>query len=125
MTEANSRFRLTVVGVIVFAMFSALFARLWFLQVGDSQSYAAQAERNRIRVIREPAIRGSIVDTHGTPIVQNTLVDTLIVQRGLTPDERAITVKNLAGVLAVTPDSIEAELDSPKYSVYEPVPALP
>jgi len=123
-TEANSRFRLTVVGVIVFAMFSALFARLWFLQVGDSQSYAAQAERNRIRVIREPAIRGSIVDTHGTAIVQNTLVDTLIVQRGLTPDERAITVKNLAGVLAVTPDSIEAELDSPKYSVYEPVPIV-
>jgi penicillin-binding protein 2 len=123
-TEANSRFRLTVVGVIVFAMFSALFARLWFLQVGSSQSYAAQAERNRIRVIREPAIRGSIVDTHGTPIVQNTLVDTLIVQRGLTPDERAITVKNLATTLAVTPESIEAELDSPKYSVYEPVPIV-
>ena len=34
---------------------SALFARLWFLQVGDSKSYAAQTERNRIRLIREPA----------------------------------------------------------------------
>ena len=39
MNEANSRFRLTVVGFVVFALFSALFARLWFLQVGDSQSY--------------------------------------------------------------------------------------
>ena len=62
MTEANSRFRLTVVGFIVFAMFSALFARLWFLQVGDTQSYAAQAARNRIRTIREPAIRGPRTD---------------------------------------------------------------
>jgi len=124
MTEANSRFRLTVVGVVVFALFSALFARLWFLQVGSSQSYAAQAERNRVRTIREPAIRGSIVDRHGTAIVQNTLVDTLIVQRGITEEERAITVKNLAGVLGVAPTAIEAELDSPKYSVYEPVPIL-
>src|SRR6185503_11304855 len=105
MTEANSRFRLTVVGFVVFALFSALFARLWFLQVGSSQSYAAQTERNRIRTIREPAIRGSIVDDEGNVLVQNTLVDTITVKRGLTPEERAITVKNLARVLAVTPES--------------------
>src|SRR5262245_43202090 len=122
MTEANSRFRLTVVGFVVFAMFSALFARLWFLQVGDSKSYAAQTERNRIRLIRDPAIRGSIVDANGKVLVQNTLVDTITVKRGLTPDEQAVTVKNLANVLAETPETIQAELDSPKYSIYEPVP---
>lgn len=122
MTDANSRFRLTVVGFVVFALFSALFARLWFLQVGTSTSYAAQTERSRIRVIREPAIRGSIVDRNGKVMVQNTLVDAITVKRGLTDEERAITVKNLARVLAVTPESIDAELDSPKYSVYEPVP---
>lgn len=122
MTEANSRFRLTVVGFVVFALFSALFARLWFLQVGDATTYAAQTERNRIRVIREPAIRGSILDRNGQVLVQNTLVDTITVKRGLTAEERAVTVKNLARVLAVTPQSIERELDSPKYSVYEPVP---
>ncbi len=122
MTEANSRFRLTVVGFVVFALFSALFARLWFLQVGNSTSYAAQTEQNRIRVVREPAIRGSIVDRDGQVLVQNTLVDSITVKRGLTADERAVTVKNLARVLAVTPASIERELDSPKYSIYEPVP---
>lgn len=122
MTEANSRFRLTVVGLVVFALFSALFARLWFLQVGNSTSYAAQTERNRIRVIREPAVRGTIVDRNGKVLVQNTLVDTITVKRGLTPQARKITVQNLARVLAVTPKSIEKELDSPKYSVYEPVP---
>jgi len=122
MTEANSRFRLTVVGFVVFALFSALFARLWFLQVGSSTSYAAQTAQNRIRTIREPAIRGSIVDANGKVMVQNTLVDTITVQRGLTDAERAITVKNLARVLAVTPESINQELDSPKYSVYAPVP---
>ena len=122
MNEANSRFRLTVVGFVVFALFSALFARLWFLQVGDSQSYAAQTARNRIRTIREPAIRGSIVDRNGKVLVQNTLVDSITIQRTITSEERAITVKNLAAVLAVAPEAIQAELDSPKYSVYEPVP---
>src|SRR4051794_18965512 len=113
MTEANSRWRLTVVGFIVFALFSALFARLWFLQVGDSKSYAAQTQRNRLRVIREPAIRGSIVDANGKVLVQNTLVDTITVDRGLSPELQAITVKNLATVLAETPDAVEAELASP------------
>lgn len=122
MTEANSRFRLTVVGFVVFALFSALFARLWFLQVGNSTSYAAQTEQSRIRTIREPAIRGAIIDRNGNVMVQNTLVDTITVRRDITPEERAITVKNLARVLAVAPEAIETELDSPKYSVYEPVP---
>src|SRR5262245_11693455 len=110
MNEANSRFRLTVVGSVVFAPFSALFARLWFLQVGDAQSYAAQAARNRIRTIREPAIRGSIVDRDGEVLVQNTLVDTITIQRNITPEERAVTVKNLSSVLALTREQIEAEL---------------
>lgn len=122
MTDANSRVRLTVVGFIVFALFSTLFARLWFLQVGDSTSYAAQTRQNRIRTIREPAIRGSIVDRNGKVLVQNTLVDTITVERGISEEERAVTVKNLARVLAVPPETIEKELDSPKYSVYEPVP---
>src|SRR5215510_13328390 len=117
MNEANSRFRLTVVGFVVFALFSALFARLWFLQVGDAQSYAAQTARNRIRTIREPAIRGSIVDRDGKVLVQNTLVDSITIERTITPQERAVTVKNLAAALAVTPEAIQAELDSPKYSV--------
>lgn len=122
MTDANSRLRLTVVGFVVFALFSALFARLWFLQVGNSTSYAAQTEQSRIRTIREPAIRGAIVDRNNKVLVENTLVDTITVDRNITPDERKITVKNLAPLLHATPEAIDAELDNPAYSVYEPVP---
>ncbi|MFM8302893.1 MAG: penicillin-binding protein 2 [Actinomycetota bacterium] len=122
MTDSGSRVRLTVVGFVVFALFSALFARLWFLQVGNSTTYAAATEQSRIRVIREPAIRGAIVDRDGEVLVRNTLVDTITVKRTLTPEERKVTVKNLSGVLQMNPKAIERELDSPKYSVYEPVP---
>ena len=65
----------------------------------------------------------SIVDRNGKVLVQNTLVDTITVKRGLTAEERAVTVKNLARVLRLDARvDRQAELDSPKYSVYEPVP---
>lgn len=122
MTDGNSRFRLSVVGSVVLALFCALFARLWFLQIGDAQSYAAQTEQNRIRTIREPAIRGAIVDRNGVALVENSLRDQISIARNLTPEARRITVANLAKTLGVTEQSLEADLDSPDYSPYEPVP---
>ncbi len=96
MTEGNSRLRLGVVGIIVMALFSALFARLWFLQVGSSTSYAAQTEKNRVRIIKDPPVRGSILDRNGTVIVENQLVDEVKVKRGLTAAQQDIAAENLA-----------------------------
>ncbi len=122
MNDGNSRFRLSVVGAVVLALFCALFARMWFLQVGDAKSYAAETEQNRIRTIREPAIRGAILDRNGEVLVQNSLIDQISIERNLTEEARTITVSNLAKVLGVTEESIQTELDSPDYSPYEPVP---
>jgi penicillin-binding protein 2 len=121
MTEGNSRFRLGVVGVIVLALFSALLARLWFLQVADSQGFAAQTERNRVRTLKDPPVRGSIIDDKGNPIVQNTLVDEITVKRGLTPEQTDITATNLGRVLLRSKKSVLDALDSPLFSPYEPV----
>jgi penicillin-binding protein 2 len=120
-SEGSSRFRLGVVGVIVFALFSALFARLWFLQVADSTSFAAQTERNRVRVIKDPPVRGSILDDKGNAIVQNTLVDEVTVKRGLTAAQTDVTATNLSRVLLRSKKSILDDLTSPKFSPYEPV----
>ena len=121
MIEGNSRFRLGVVGIVVFALFAALFARLWFLQVADSQGYAAQTERNRVRLVKDPPVRGSILDDKGNVLVQNTLVDEVTVKRGLTPEQTDITATNLARVLLTTKKAILDDLDSPRFSPYEPV----
>jgi penicillin-binding protein 2 len=122
-TEGSSRVRLGVVGIIVMALFSGLFARLWFLQVGSSsKSYAAQTAQNRIRVITEPAVRGSILDSEGRYLVQNRLVNTIQIRRGLTDSERKAMVPRLAKVLGVTTRYINRRLDSVRYSPYQPVP---
>jgi penicillin-binding protein 2 len=120
-TEGNSRLRLGIIGVIVFALFSALFARLWFLQVADSTSFAAQTEKNRVRTIKDPPVRGSILDDKGNVVVQNTLIDEVTVKRGLTPAETSITATNLARVLLMSKKAVLTELDSPRFSPYEPV----
>ncbi|HMF82110.1 MAG TPA: hypothetical protein VKI01_02425, partial [Acidimicrobiia bacterium] len=65
----SARVRLTVIGVIVMFLFSALFARLWFLQVASDSNYAAAATSNRTRIVYEPALRGRILDRNGKPIV--------------------------------------------------------
>lgn len=122
MTEAKSRVRLGIIGIIVMALFCGLFARLWFLQIASSTSYAAQTEANRVRIIHETAVRGSILDRNGVEIVQSTLVNTIQVRRGLTDAERELMVPNLATVLGVTKKYINKRLDSVRYSPYQPVP---
>ena len=131
MTEANTRVRLTIVGIIVLALFSALLTRLWFLQVASSASYAAQTEANRIRVINEPGVRGNILDRNGVVIVKSELVNSIQVRRGLTDRERKRMVPRLAKILQkmepqakITKKFINARLDSVRYSPYQPVPIL-
>src|SRR5260370_2639524 len=67
----GSRARLTVIGVIVMFLFSALFARLWFLQVASDTNYAAAATTNRIRIVYKPALRGRILDRNRNPTSDN------------------------------------------------------
>lgn len=121
MSQTNSRVRLSVVGLIVMALFSVLLTRLWFLQVSSGESFAAQTEANRIRVVREPAMRGSILDRNGLPLTRSFLVDTVLVRRGLTDSQRRDVVPRLAKLLAMRPKQIDKLLDSPKFSQYEPV----
>ena len=62
---SDSRVRTSIIAVVVFALFSALFARLWYLQVAAADQFHAEASKNAIREIREPAPRGRILDAHG------------------------------------------------------------
>ena len=122
MSEGNSRTRLGVIGAVVIVLFAGLFVRLWFLQVATSESYAAETRANRIRVISEPAVRGSIIDRNGKVIVESELVNSVQVRRGITKQERKRMVPELAKVLGKTEKFIHKRLDSVRYSPYQPVP---
>ncbi|MBN1193350.1 MAG: penicillin-binding protein 2, partial [Coriobacteriia bacterium] len=67
--ELKSRF--ATLGIVIIVVLAALLVRLWTMQVLNGESYAAQAENNRVREISLEAPRGRIYDRNGVPLVTN------------------------------------------------------
>jgi penicillin-binding protein 2 len=118
----ESRVRMSIVGVIVLALFCVLFARLWYLQVAATSDFAAAAQSNSVRVINEPPIRGRILDAKGRPLVENRIANVITIDRRLSDDKREMVVNRLAELLAVPSKDIRDRLDDPRVSPYTPVP---
>ncbi len=118
----DSRVRMSIVGVIVLALFSALFARLWYLQVAASGDYAAAATSNSVRLVNEPPIRGRILDDKGRPLVDNRIANVITIDRNISPANRTMVVNRLAELLQVPAAELRKKLDDPRVSPYTPVP---
>src|SRR6266508_4529917 len=106
------------------ALFSALFFRLWFLQVGAGDSAEAAATSNRIRVVQEPAIRGRILDAKGRVLVGNRVADAITFDRSarVKAEDRKAVVGRLAELLSVNAKSIQKTIDDPRIAAFAPVP---
>ena len=77
MTDVVPRIRLRIIGVVAVSLLIALVARLWFLQVMNSEGYEQQAIANIERVVKVSAPRGRIFDAQGRVLVDNRVVTTL------------------------------------------------
>ncbi|MBI2169279.1 MAG: penicillin-binding protein 2 [Actinobacteria bacterium] len=118
----NSRLRILVVGAIVLALFSALFARLWYLQVISGDSYAAAAEGNRVRTVAREAPRGRILDRRGRVLVDNRTANVVAVSRSLVGEERERVVSELSELLRIPVPEIEDRLEDFRYADFRPIP---
>lgn len=121
MTE-DSRLRVALVGVIAISLFSALFARLWYLQVVSGDRYAVEAEGNRVRIVYTEAPRGRILDRHGRPLVENRVVNVVTVSRLLTEDQQAEVISRLVPVLGVPRDELADRVEEQRFSDHRPIP---
>ncbi|HEX4902461.1 MAG TPA: hypothetical protein VFV42_06600, partial [Acidimicrobiales bacterium] len=127
----SPRFRLGILAIVSIALFLALFARLWYLQVMTSESFTEAAEANRIRVVQVEAPRGRILDRDGTVLVDNRVSIVVTVDRvrfaDLEDGERRSMLRRLAEELTrygtpVTPEQLQDRVDDVRYSRYAPVP---
>lgn len=121
MSTDSARLRLSVVGVIVVSLFSALFARLWYLQVMDTDTFQALATQNQKRIVYEPAPRGRILDRQGRPLVDNRGYQAITVKR-IDVKDRPDVVNRLAALLDLAPADLQRRIDDRRYSPYKPVP---
>jgi penicillin-binding protein 2 len=116
--------RLSVIGIVVFSLFVALFGRLWYLQVVQSDQLAQVASANQVRTVPLVPMRGRILDRDGRVLADNTSTLNVTIDRGAIKDKatRTALFQRLAGPLKTTPDELQKRYDSGKYSPYEPLP---
>jgi penicillin-binding protein 2 len=120
-TADNSRLRLAVLGVVVISLFAALTARLWYLQVLDTDEFQVAAEANQVRLVYEPAPRGRILDREGRVLVDNRITDVLTLSRVEAEDHPEV-LPRLAALLGTTTGELEHRVADPKFSPFRPVP---
>lgn len=121
MNNDSSRLRLSIVGIIVISLFSAVFARLWYLQVLDSDTLQAEAVRNQKRLVFEPAPRGRVLDRQGRPLVENRVAEAVTVTRIDVKGNEAV-LNRLAALLGISVVELKRRIADPRFSPYRPVP---
>jgi penicillin-binding protein 2 len=122
--QSSTQLRLTILVVIVFCLFAALFARLWFLQVINAPNAEAAAANNGVETIYTPAPRGEILDRDGRVLVGNVNEPVIEVDRQLAEENPAM-VSRLAPLLGMTVNQLDTAMSNLEYSPYAPVPVYP
>ena len=79
--------RLAGVGIVLAVMLGVLGLRLWSIQVTETDTYTAVAERNLIRVVPTPAPRGDIFDRNGVLLAGTKASLAAVVDMGIVEDE--------------------------------------
>lgn len=117
------KLRLAVLGVLVLAIFGALFSRLWFLQVLAADDFQVLANENRVRRIESEPPRGRILDRNGVPLVDNRQSLSLTLDRSVLeqPVRKRAVLARVARLLDVKPKSFESRLADTTVSPYKPI----
>ena len=103
MTNANPsdavESRFAAMGVFAAAIFGTLGAKLFSMQVVQTESYARQADENTYSTVYTPAPRGIIYDTDGVALVQNRSSLTVLADGDVADDHDV--VQRLSTVLGL------------------------
>ncbi len=119
---SQARVRTSIVGVVALALFGALFARLWYLQVAVTDQYHVAAASNTLREIREPGVRGRILDAKGRVLVDNRVANVITVDRKISGAVRKQVIEKLSILLKTPAADLKARLKDPRISLYTAVP---
>ncbi len=99
--------RLEIIRFLAVAIFVALGARLYWLQVKNYESYREQADSNRYKTIPIPARRGRILDRNGKLLVDSRYAYNIVLERKL--GKREVTPKQFPEVQKLLTDNLDIE----------------
>lgn len=121
MTGDSSRLRLGVLGMVVLSLFSALLARLWFLQVMAAPTYKVAAQQNSVRVVQTEGPRGRILDRNGKVLADNRVVLAVVVKREEVAKHPEV-IPRLATLLQMSELEVKGRMADERFSPFKPVP---
>ena len=108
----NSHVRVSIVGVVIVALFASLVARLWFLQMGPERALGQEAVHLQQRVIQTESTRGEILDRNGKVLAQDRAAWAVTVDRNLNKKTRARVMGQLSELLGVPEPTLLANYTS-------------
>ena len=122
----RTKLRLSVLGVLVFAMFVGLFSRLWFLQVLAKDEFVRAAKDNRVRLVYTEPPRGRILDAKNRVLVKNRTTQAVAISHALRTEPRELkkVVSRLSKFLDVPLANIKENLEKGTVSPYKPIPVV-
>lgn len=91
--------RFGALGVFVAAVFGALGAKLWSMQLLGNAGYASEARDNLMKTVSTPAPRGCIYDRNGRVLVKNNPSQTVLAEASVADDNDVM--RRLAAVLGL------------------------
>ncbi len=113
--------RLEIIRFLAVAIFVALGARLYWLQVKNYESYRDQSDNNRYKTIPIPARRGRILDRNGKVLVDSRYAYNIVLERKLgkreiTPSQFPEIHKLLTKNLDIEPDWLNKRFEAAKFA---------
>jgi penicillin-binding protein 2 len=113
--------RLEILRFLALAIFVALGARLYWLQIKNYEVYRNQADNNRYKTIPIPARRGRIFDRNGNLLVDSRYVYNIVLERKLgnreiTWDQFPELHKLLTSNLDIEPKWLSERFEAAKYA---------
>jgi penicillin-binding protein 2 len=120
--------RLSILGIVAVALFTALLSRLWFLQVMAAPEYQAEGEANRTRTVVVEGPRGRVLDRNGVVLADNresvvVTVDAYTLDR--TDDADAVLAQLVtelnAGGVATTVDDVHTAMEEWNGDPFRPI----
>jgi len=113
LSPAQFNLRVAILGAFALVIFSAIFFRLWYLEVLSGDRYLAEANNNQVREVTVQAPRGEIVDRNGKTLVNNRTALALQVRTNELPGPQGArdeVLARLAEVSGMTVEGIEKQI---------------
>lgn len=129
--DEESRLRLRIFAFVALIMFSALVARLWYLQGIEYEVLSDRARGNVLEPLYEEAPRGRILDRNGRVLVDNKVVQVVTLDRNileaLDEDETLGVFKDLAVAISrsgqlTKVSAIAGAVADPRYGPFDRIP---